>query len=52
MKNILLLALIIPALSACGIAKTAVNIITLPIDLMVENDTENTPDHNAMAYAE
>lgn len=51
MKNLFLLTLIIPTLSACGIVGAAVDIITLPVDLLVEGDTEKTPNDNAMAYA-
>ena len=63
MKNIIALTLIIPILSACGIVgtavKTTVDIITLPVDLIVENDADNVEQNspqnspkNAMALTQ
>ena len=44
-KHILCLALILPLLSACGIARTAVgtavDIVTLPVDLLTFDEGEN-----------
>ena len=56
MKNILLLTLIIPVLSACGLVGTAVGVTTKAVktvvDVVVENDTENTEHSTALAFTE
>ena len=47
MKNLFLLTLIIPALSACGLVSTAVGVtaktVKTAVDIVVENDTAETP---------
>ena len=55
MKNIFLLTLIIPALSACGIIGTAVGtvgkVVKGTVGLVVENDTEEkTEQDSALAF--
>jgi len=55
MKNIFLLTLIIPALSACGIIGTAIGVTTKAVstvvDVVVENDTEEkTEQDSALAF--
>jgi hypothetical protein len=55
MKNILLLTLIIPALSACSLVGfavgTATKVVDTAVDVITENDTDtqNENDH-AMAF--
>ena len=48
MKNIILLAFIIPALSACGLigatVGTATKVVKTAVDIVVENDTEQTTE--------
>ena len=57
MKNILLLTLIIPALSACSVAGiavgTSVEVLETEVDLVTENDTgEQTEKDTALAFTE
>jgi hypothetical protein len=53
MKNILLLTLIIPALSACSLVGfavgTATKVVGTAVDVVTENDTDADSDH-AMAF--
>lgn len=56
MKNIFLITLLIPVLSACGIVGTAVNVTTkvvkTAVDVVVENDTDQNEDTTALAFNE
>lgn len=53
MKNILLLTLLIPTLSACGIVGTAVGIgtkaVKTVVDVVVENDTAPESEQGTVA---
>ena len=57
MKNIFLLTLIIPALSACGVINAAVGVTTKVIKtgvgIVVENDTEEqTEQDTALTFTD